>query len=972
MTDDRRTDRRPVSGSAAPPRTGSNPPPGPPRSLPPGWSAVPPAERDARAAGANGQPGPPGAVPPGAAPPGAAPRGQAPPSRNGGRPAPPPGGQPSNGRPSSGQGPNGQAPNGQGPNGQASNGQTPNGHAADGRPGGPAGGRPPIGAPGTRVGAGPDTRLDERAEPWGAERQEPRLLTHDGARPLATAAAVTAAPSRAAAATRVDSRPGTVPTDVIQGSAAPGRTRPPDDPPEGPGRPGGGDDPDGERPSRRKAGHEALTPRQRRWRRGRRIGYVVLAVAILGPILAFAIGWIVFRIPSADDASNNQVATIDYADGSTMASLAQAQGNRIKVPLSQVPIWVQHAVASAEDRSFYTNYGFDPIGIARAAWNQAQGGSGGGSTITQQYVKNVLVGDEHSYWRKYREVVIAAKVNQEESKDQILENYLNTIYFGRGAYGIQAASQAYYGRDVSTLTPAEGAVLAGLIQAPSKWDPAVDRAGSQQRWNYVLDGMVEQKWLSPADRAAAVFPTTIPPSARKTGIPDNDRGHIVSAVKDELASYGITEQQVNQEGLKVETTVDPKLQQQAADAAAKTLQGQPANLRTALVSEDPRTGAVLAYYGGSDGSGFDYAQTQRQPGSSFKPFVLLAGLERNPPIGLGTTFDGSTPQTIAGTKVENSDGESCPNCDLKTAMTLSINTVFYQLGVQVGPQKVADAAHQAGITAPLADPTGGIAIGDKEVRPGDMASGYATFAADGIYHRPHMVTRVTTADGRVLYDGGVTAPEQRMSQQLARNVTESMLDVASHSQIPLAAGRPVASKTGTVQSSVQGQNNDAWTVGYTPQISTAVWVGTDDNSPIKTKGGAPIYGRGVPGQIWQRFMNQALRNDPVQQFSDFEAIGTPPAPPAPATPTPDPNNPNGQNHQVCINGVCVNTGNGQNGQNGNNGQNGDNGHNNNGNNNGGNGNGNNGNNGNNGHNNNGNNNGGNGNGGGDELFPEGF
>ncbi|HEY2221948.1 transglycosylase domain-containing protein [Actinomycetospora sp.] len=771
---------------------------------------------------------------------------------------------------------------------------------------------------------------------------------------------------------------------MVKSPAAPGRTRPPVDPPDGPGGRGNGGRGNGgpdEPQSKRQAKLAGLTPRQRRWRRGRRIGYVVLAVAIVGPILAFAIGWIMFRIPSADDATNNQVATIDYADGSTMASLAQAQGNRIKVPLSQVPVWVQHAVASAEDRSFYTNYGFDPIGIARAAFNQAQGGSGGGSTITQQYVKNVLVGDEHSYSRKYREVVIAAKINQEESKEQILENYLNTIYFGRGAYGIQAAAQAYYGRDVNTLSPAEGAVLAGLIQSPSKWDPSVDRAGSEQRWNYVLDGMVDQKWLSRPDRAAAVFPATLPPSARRTGIPDNDRGHIVSAIKNELASYGITEQQVNQEGLKVETTVDPGLQQQAADAAAKTLDGQPANLRTSLVSEDPRSGAIAAYYGGSDGSGFDYAQTTRQPGSSFKPFVLLAGLERNPPIGLGTQFDGGTPQTIAGTKVENSDGESCPNCDLKTAMTLSINTVFYQLGIQVGPQKVADAAHQVGISAPLDKPTGGIAIGDKEVRPGDMASAYATFAADGIFHRPHMVTRVTTSDGRILYDGGVTAPEQRISQQLARNVTESMLDVASHSQIPLAGGRPVASKTGTVQSSQKGQNNDAWTVGYTPQLSTAVWVGTDDNSPIKTSAGKPIYGRGVPGQIWQRYMNQALRSQPAQKFSDFEAIGAPPAPPAPATPTPDPNNPNGQqNGQICINGVCTDTGNGQNQNGQNNGDNGQNGQNENGQNgqNGqndgqdGNNNGNNGN-GNRGQGNGGPGNGGNGGGGGNgDLFPDGF
>jgi membrane peptidoglycan carboxypeptidase len=965
VTDDRRTDRRPISGSAAPPRPGS-PPPGPPRNLPPGWSPVPPTERDAR----DGQ-----TVPNGAA------RRAAPPSP--GRHSQPPNGQNQGGQNQGGQNQGGQNQGGQNQGGQgqaqrpAANGQPANGQGrpgqATGRHGAPAAGRTPPGPQATRVGS-PETRVDERADAWGAERPEPRLLTHEGARPLATTAAGTAAPARAAAAMPVGARPGTAPTaatDVVQGTAAPGRARPTDDPPDGPGRRGGGSD--DEPPSRRKAKLAALSPRQRRWRRARRIAYVVLALAILGPVLAFAIGWIVFRIPSADDATNNQVATIDYADGSTMASLAQAQGNRIKVPLAQVPVWVQHAVASAEDRSFYTNYGFDPIGIARAAFNQAQGGTGGGSTITQQYVKNVLVGDEHSYWRKYREVVIAAKINQEESKDQILENYLNTIYFGRGAYGIQAASQAYYGRDVNTLTPAEGAVLAGLIQAPSKWDPAVDRSGSQQRWNYVLDGMVEQKWISPADRAAAVFPPTLAPSSRRTGIPDDDRGHVVTAVKDELASYGITEQQVNQEGLKVETTLDPKLQQQAADAAAKTLQGQPANLRTALVSEDPRTGAVVAYYGGTDGSGFDYAQTQRQPGSSFKPFVLLAGLERNPPIGLGTTFDGSTPQTIAGTKVENSDGESCPNCDLKTAMTLSINTVFYQLGVQVGPQKVADAAHQVGITTPLANASGGIAIGDKEVRPGDMASAYSTFAADGVYHRPHMVTRVTTADGRVLYDGGVTAPEQRISQQLARNVTESMLDVASHSQIPLAAGRPVASKTGTVQSSVQGQNNDAWTVGFTPQVSTAVWVGTDDNSPIKTSNNKPIYGRGVPGQIWQRFMNQALRNEPIQKFSDFDPIGTPPAPPAPPTPTPDPNNPNGQNGQngqVCINGVCVKTGDGQNGQNngqngnGHDGNNGQNGNGNNGNGNNGNGNGNNGN----GNGNNGNGDGGGGNGGGD--FPD--
>jgi membrane peptidoglycan carboxypeptidase len=211
-------------------------------------------------------------------------------------------------------------------------------------------------------------------------------------------------------------------------------------------------------------------------------------------------------------------------------------------------------------------------------------------------------------------------------------------------------------------------------------------------------------------------------------------------------------------------------------------------------------------------------------------------------------------------------------------MTQSVNTVFYDLVFnRVGPSKVADVAHRAGIPDDLLpNPTGGIALGDKEVHPTDMAGAFATFANDGRYFAPHLITRVEAADGRVLYENGTNPGALRLSPQVARNVTESMTDVASASGIALGDGRPVAAKTGTVQHRLPGQNNDAWTVGYTPQLSAAVWIGSDDNTPIKTAGGSPIFGRMLPGQIWQRFMSAALRGQPVESFSAFVPLGAPP------------------------------------------------------------------------------------------------
>ena len=601
---------------------------------------------------------------------------------------------------------------------------------------------------------------------------------------------------------------------------------------------------------------------------------------ILGPLLAFALGWLIFSVPTPAEVAIPQVATISYADGTELAKISPGGNvNRVNVRLDQIPPHVQNAVLAAEDRSFRSNPGFDIAGIGRAVWNQITGGSGGGSTITQQYIKVTTKQDDFSLWRKYREIVLAAKISKDYSKEQILENYLNTIYFGRGAHGIQAASQAYFDKTVEQLTVSEGAMLAGLIQAPSRWDPAKDAGGSSERWNFVLDGMVSQGWLPAGDRQAQQFPQWVPPKVTEGGIPEDAKGHIYTQVKRELEANGISEQVLNTEGLRISTTIDPKVQQQAEESARRIMKGQPTNLRASLVAVDPRTGGIVAYYGGENGRGYDYAQVVRQPGSSFKPFAMAAALEQNPPIGLGETFDGTSPRVFGNLEISNSESAPCPNCSLKTAMTESVNTIFYDLVFnRVGPGRVADVAHRAGIPGDLLpNPTGGIALGDKEVHPTDMAAAFGTFANDGRYFAPHLITRVETADGRVLFERGTDPGKLQFNQQVARNVTESMTDVAGFSGIPLSDGRPVAAKTGTVQHRIPGQNNDAWTVGYTPQLSAAVWIGSDDNTPIKTAAGRPIFGRMLPGQIWQRFMSGALRAQPVETFSPFVPLGAPPA-----------------------------------------------------------------------------------------------
>jgi membrane peptidoglycan carboxypeptidase len=635
----------------------------------------------------------------------------------------------------------------------------------------------------------------------------------------------------------------------------------------------------------------------------RRILLFGLLVIILLPVLAFVVGWLVFPVPSPAvvAAARKQATTIVASDGKTeVGRYAPEEGNRIVVSLSQVPVHLQNAVLAAEDRSFRSNPGFDIGAIARAAGEQVTGGSGGGSTITQQYIKVVTGHDEYSVLRKFREVIVAAKITKRESKSQILQDYLNTIYFGRGAYGIQAASQAYFGKNVQNLTVSESAVLAGLIRSPSGLDPATDLTAAQARWNLVLNGMVEQGWLSPGDRAVQQYPKTLPLSqaSQALGVPTDDRAHIIDRVLEELDRQGITRAQLAEGGGRILTTIDPHAQQLARDAVRTELRGQPSNLHSSLVAIDPRSGAVIAYYGGSDGNGFDLAGGLAwSPGSAFKPFTMLAALERG--IGMYSVYAGQSPLVIDGRSYSNSESINYPKLTLKQAMTQSVNTAFLRLAQDVGAQAVRDAAIQAGIPEQIngkramAEPDSGapgigITLGQYPVQTIDMAGGYATFAADGMRHEPFLVREYDNSHGSVAYQH-LDKPQPAFDEtdparnaQLARNVTATLTDVARSSQIPLAGGRQVAAKTGTSQLGDTGHNSAAWTIGYTPSISTAVWVGDPANSAIKSANGTDIFGRSLPGKTWQRFMNSYLQGTRMEVFPPSKLIG--PRPPTTRSP----------------------------------------------------------------------------------------
>ena len=639
------------------------------------------------------------------------------------------------------------------------------------------------------------------------------------------------------------------------------------------------------------------------------------------PILTFGMAYLIVSVPKPGDIRTNQVSTILASDGSELAKIVPPEGNRVDVDIGQVPVHVRDAVMAAEDRDFYTNPGFSITGFARAVRNNLFGGDiQGGSTITQQYVKNALVGDQRygigGLVRKAKELVISTKMSRQWSKDEVLQAYLNIIYFGRSAYGISAASQAYFNKPVEQLTVAEGALLAALIQRPSTLDPAVNLDGATSRWNWVLDGMVTIGALSKEERAQQVFPQTVPrDQANAENLTTGPNGLIErQVIKELLDLFNIDQQTLNTQGLQITTTIDSQAQEAAENAVANYLDGQMPEMRAAVVSIDPRTGGVKAYYGGSDAQGFDFAQAGLPTGSSFKVFALVAALEQG--MGLGYQVDSSPLKINEKLTINNSEGESCGTCNIAEALKRSLNTVYYRLMLKLrnGPEDVADAAHRAGVAEsfPGVDhtlsedgqggpPGPGVVLGKYETRVIDMASAYATLADSGVYHAPHFVQKVVNAQGEVLFDasGEDNSGERRIEKAVADNVTAAMQPIPGWSNgHTLAGGRPAAAKTGTHQLGDTGANRDAWMVGYTPSLSTAVWVGTvQGDKPLVNRWGGPVYGAGLPADIWKATMDGALSGTDFESFptptevGGYAGVPAPPPPPvvpsSPAPPAPD-------------------------------------------------------------------------------------
>ncbi|MBT2230826.1 penicillin-binding protein [Nonomuraea sp. NEAU-A123] len=603
---------------------------------------------------------------------------------------------------------------------------------------------------------------------------------------------------------------------------------------------------------------------------------IVFGAGIVLAIGLFAVAWAMTPIPdSTQKEATAQGSVIYYRDGKTV--LAKKGIDRRTVPLAKVPQHVRDAVIAAENRSFYEDGGVSVKGTARAVWSTVSGQQlQGGSTITQQLVRNYYSGlsQERSITRKFKEIMISLKVDQSKSKDWVLEQYLNTIYFGRGANGAQAAAQAYFGKNVDKLSVAEGAYLAAVIQQPSRFaDPkGADLDAAKARWQAVIDAMRQTGSLTAEQAAAQTFPALKAPKR-----PFELKGqaqYMLDQVTAELNRRGYTDEDINGGGLRVVTTFDKKLMQ-AAESAVKSVlpEATPKKVRTGLAAVDPATGEVVAFYGGRpDRSEYDNAFSAKvMAGSTFKPYTLAAALNNG--FDLSTRVNGNSPMRVASaaTPIPNDSDRSYGEINLISATQNSVNTAFVDLGQKVGLDKVAATAEAAGIPeAQLKqhESAATFPLGVASVSAVQNASGFSTFANGGVHMEAHVVKSVTRPNRKK--DVVDPTSTQVVSEQAAADTTYAMQQVVKYGTGTAARlyDRPVAGKTGTTDSS-----KAVWFNGFTPQLAVAVDMFRDDNKPVEIPGYGVQFGGQLPAQVWRAFMTEAMANKPVMEFPEPSDYG---------------------------------------------------------------------------------------------------